>query len=547
MPTDVEIALKAHSPEVLDTANPLMGLGDDDEDRHMPVQRLTDHMLEMMERMRRRKEKFSLKEFFDEEVKYQRSQLVEQQAAKGRRMNFGSAILTICNMSLFIFALWDFWDTETRTYTAPAWGNVLRLFSTLVILGQMVLLTTWHKLKLVQQETTWNLVPGTLAFRNNCGLWATEMCVLVLHYPPWFETFQDVITEKFSLIGFCRLYLLFRILRDTDPAFKRQDEYERTRECEDAGVLQYDYSFLFRSQLNRFPLISVLLSFGITLFSLSFSIWVLEREGNVEFTYLKEATWFTIVSMTTVGYGTARVYNTGAQIITNLSAVVGVLWWGVIIALVRWKLQLSARQHHSLIWSKQELVGDDLQNSAASLIQTYVRWYLKEKAACGLPKNEKWAVKHETDRKGFGSKPLYIETEEVKLRMESFHKRCRQAISLNIFKLRMALHKQKQLEAEGRGDPMTQVFSAIENLREETSERRETAELRLGQHIKLMRGRTKALTEHLRNVHFKRTNTYRAEINESYRNILAYTDHLAAANMSAMGGRARRNKRKEEN
>lgn len=57
----------------------------------------------------------------------------------------------------------------------------------------------------------------------------------------------------------------------------------------------------------------------------------------MDFNKLKDTTWvpqplslhtasdmlpsrqFTIVSMTTVGYGTARVYNTGAKIFTNVS------------------------------------------------------------------------------------------------------------------------------------------------------------------------------------------------------------------------------------
>ena len=152
----------------------------------------------------------------------------------------------------------------------------------------VVLLTTWHKLQLVIQELQWNLVPGTLEFRNNCGLWLTEMCVLVLHYPPWIDSTGLPIDHRFALIGFTRIYLLFRILKDTDPAFKRKNEYERTKECEDAGVLTYDYGFLFRSQLNRYPVESVCGSFAVTLFTFSFIIWVLEREVNVEFNHLAD-------------------------------------------------------------------------------------------------------------------------------------------------------------------------------------------------------------------------------------------------------------------
>jgi len=474
---------------------------------------------------------------------------VEEHMEQARQMNMLSGVLTCFNMSLFIMALWAFWDPNERKYDPPGGAVVLRLMSSLVILGQMVLLTTWHKLQLVIQELTWNLVPGTLEFSKNCGMWVTEMCVLILHYPPWIEDVFDalgagnVIDHRFSLVGFCRIYLLFRVLRDTDPAFKRKDEYERTRECEDAGVLVYDYGFLFRSQLNRYPVHSVLLSFGVTLFSLSFSIWVMEREENKAFTYLSDAMWFTIVTMTTVGYGTSRRYNTVAIILANLAAIIGVLWWGLIIALVRWKLQLTGRQHHSLIWSKQEIVGDQLQNSAAKLIQIYWRWYRKEKKLCGVPVSEKWAVSFSSDKKGFGSgsKYLDVESEEVQLRMESFHHRCRREISLSIKNMKDALHSQKQLEAEGLGDPMTQVFGAINGMRDETQERREMAEMRLGQHIKLMRGRTRALTEHLRNVHFRRTNGYRAEINESYRNVLAYVDQITQANAAPVG-RVRRKK-----
>eukprot|EP00657_Telonema_sp_P-1_P011267 TRINITY_DN6240_c0_g1_i1.p1 TRINITY_DN6240_c0_g1~~TRINITY_DN6240_c0_g1_i1.p1 ORF type:complete len:303 (-),score=96.77 TRINITY_DN6240_c0_g1_i1:74-982(-) len=273
-------------------------------------------------------------------------------------------------------------------------------------------------------------------------MWLSEMCVLVLHYPPWIEDFFDsigsehFITEKFALIGFLRLYLWFRILRDTDPAFIRRDDYENTRECDDAGVLQYNFSFLLRSQLNRHPFVSIIASFSITMFALSFTIWVLQRETNPDFNELSDAMWFTIVTMTTVGYGSSTAnINTATKVLANVAAVVGILWWGTIIALVRWKLQLTRRQHHSLVWAQQEMVEDLLKNQAAMLIQCFWRFYAEEKAACGIPAKEKWATKQQLE--GFGKSPKGTSVrrgealDKIELRMESFQTRLRAEISLD--------------------------------------------------------------------------------------------------------------------
>ena len=84
-----QVGVEMTDASAMGVEDPLTGLEDDSQE---PVQRLTDHMIEMMERMRRRKEKFrlattellmtliasyySLKEFFDEEVRIQRMNLV---------------------------------------------------------------------------------------------------------------------------------------------------------------------------------------------------------------------------------------------------------------------------------------------------------------------------------------------------------------------------------------------------------------------------------------------------------------------------------------
>ena len=180
------------------------------------------------------------------------------------------------------------------------------------------------------------------------------------------------------------------------------------------------------------------------MFVFSFTIWVLQRESNQDFTQLSEAMWFTIITMTTVGYGQrTSELNVGTKIFANLAAIVGILWWGVIIALVRWKLQLSRRQHHSLVWAKQEMVGEKLQNRAAALIQRFWRFYAAEKEACGINKEERWAQKLHLD--GFGKTPRGSDVkgadvlEKIELRMESFHQRVRECISLEIYSLRSAL------------------------------------------------------------------------------------------------------------
>lgn len=520
-----------------------------DGEQRPQVERLTDHMVQLMARLRRRGT-ITLRAVFDEELAMQKAKLVEAEADKMRKMNFVSAALTGLNLFFLIFSLWYFWNSSSQEYDPASWGVSLRLCSSLVIVGQVVLLTTWHRLVLSQQELIWNLVPGTLSFGRNCGMWLSEMCVLVLHYPPWIENFFDAvgsghfINEKFALIGFLRLYLWFRILRDTDPAFTRREEYEQTRECDDAGVLQYSFSFLLRSQLNRHPFASVILSFGVTMFALSFSIWVLQREDLEQFAELGDAMWFTIVTMTTVGYGQKTTdINLGTKILANLAAIVGILWWGVIIALVRWKLQLSRRQHHSLVWAKQEMVEDTLKNKAATLIQSFWRFYADEKHACGAKQHERWCSKQFLD--GFGKSPRGNNnlngSDKVVERMSTFQTRLRAAISLDIYQLRTALYVRKQVEAEGRGDPMKQVFTKIEDLRETATERREMFELRMDQHVKLMRQRTKALCDHLRDQHFRRTNGYRHDINEAYRSILGQLNEMQAG--AGASGRVRRKKK----
>lgn len=59
---------------------------------------------------------------------------------------------------------------------------------------------------------------------------------------------------------------------------------------------------------------------------------------------------------------------------------------------------------------------------------------------CGVSASEKWAVSETKDKKGFSNQTNYfVQSEEVQLRMESFHQRCRQHISVYIKNLKSAM------------------------------------------------------------------------------------------------------------
>jgi hypothetical protein len=133
-----------------------------------------------------------------------------------------------------------------------------------------------------------------------------EVFVVVLHPPPMFAYGDFHVLEGFSLLMFVRAVPSFmRFVRDNSAIYSDRkgllDAVEKTDFRLEAN--QFDW-YLSIKAVHRSRNFEFVVAFTFLLiFIIAYSVHVAERSSQEAFVGFGNAVWFTVVTMTTVGYG----------------------------------------------------------------------------------------------------------------------------------------------------------------------------------------------------------------------------------------------------
>lgn len=124
------------------------------------------------------------------------------------------------------------------------------------------------------------------------------------------------------------------------------------------------YTFGFRNLFYAHPFRLMIWQCIASWMCCAFAIHCAEREKNVEFT-LETSLWFTVVTMTTCGYGDYYPTHDGARLVAMLSAFNGLALAAICTGMVGNSLDFSEHEESAVIFSQKRELQDKLENAAA--------------------------------------------------------------------------------------------------------------------------------------------------------------------------------------
>ncbi|EQC41858.1 hypothetical protein SDRG_00714 [Saprolegnia diclina VS20] len=138
---------------------------------------------------------------------------------------------------------------------------------------------------------------------------ATGFCYLDL---PWS-------LDQFDVVVFVRLYVVFRLLRH-QLGFESPDiEWQGTQ----WHVQTSSFWFTIKHMFHKHPVLFSAMSFGATWLCTALVVQFLEHAINADIDSLSEALWLTVLTMATVGLGSAPPISVQGQVAIVIGGIVG--------------------------------------------------------------------------------------------------------------------------------------------------------------------------------------------------------------------------------
>ena len=179
--------------------------------------------------------------------------------------------------------------------------------------------------------------------------YAAEVLVHMLYPYAWLSATSLTFYHFLQIGMFMRLYLLFRFLHTSSPAFKKRFNISRFYEEFRRMNWQVKWRLSLKILFYEHSIQMVLIFVGLTMFIGSFAVFLSERkskasDGTYPFAALQDCVWFTFVTFTTIGYGDMVPHTLMGRVLTFGIAVVGQIMLAIFGGVVTNKLAPSKQQ-----------------------------------------------------------------------------------------------------------------------------------------------------------------------------------------------------------
>lgn len=272
----------------------------------------------------------------------------------------------------------------------PNLVQYLKLAVSMITIANVMYLVRYYTVRAAFERALWEGVVGAAGFGafRRPFLWPmlAETVLLLVHAPPWLDyRVADAVTgvdrpflsDKINLACFLRLYQAARLVRDNSGVFRTRMAFLRAKMSGPVRTRQdlAGWFFAFKVLFKREPLYIVSWLSGSMFIMFSYIIYVTEREYRPEFG-LGSALWFTLVTMTTVGYGDITVVDSLSKVFAALAAVAGIILISISVSVITSQLELNGIQARAETWFIEKRDHKMKRDDAALLIQTV--WRLRK-------------------------------------------------------------------------------------------------------------------------------------------------------------------------
>lgn len=308
---------------------------------------------------------------------------LQRMILKSCAINNYLAIAAIVIMMYELVVVWedDENEEEVGTYVATSLTTILKLCITIISLIQMVVCHKQYEYRfelfmLSSNANVWGAKEIASLFVSPLfGPYVTEMLICFAHLPPGFdfevvEADGDIdffLTDKFNLIVFSRVYLIVQYVRLNQSIFARRYQYAFANP--DVNLDFFDtFWFGAKNLFNARPMRTLNSYLFFMWFTCGFAIMCAEREKNPAFSDFSNCLWFSMVTMTTAGYGDFYPTHDLARLVAMFAAFNGIACASIATGIVSNALEFTDKEKVAVEYTNEADANEDLRNASSSLI-----------------------------------------------------------------------------------------------------------------------------------------------------------------------------------
>jgi hypothetical protein len=256
----------------------------------------------------------------------------------------------------------------------------------LLLLDSVVLvaLLWWAYSIYLRVDVIRNVVPHhttIMTWKQRRRAFLTEFVVLFFHVPIGVDFvldpawgFGEMHVNYFNVFVIVRMYLFLRVMRNHSGFYDQQIHYIGSLQGVDTNAIVFN----FRMLLKERPLWLLAPLYLLIIFSTAVAVCMFERiQEEPKITNYWEATWFTIITMSTVGYGDYYPISVVGKLVTVLGGVVGgTVLITMLVAVFCVFTEVTDREDYVInVVDKRKWAREMREISARCIQECYWQWH----------------------------------------------------------------------------------------------------------------------------------------------------------------------------
>ena len=318
---------------------------------------------------------------FDYTFSESAAQMSLQNYDRGVRLrNMLMAFLGVFGIVSAITLMESTWDHNlAQDRPSSRWEFFLKLTISASTLLLLLLVAEYYHFQSRHERKVWHIPDSNLWLKHRNWFLALEIFILALHPPPT-EIFTEIGSERHYPNSVCvlmglRLYLVFRVIRDWCPVYRERRMLMTVPSIRSMGNLRFNWLSAIRYFFLHWMWLVTFIASITAFFAMMYIVYVLERRVTPDFT-LAIAAWYTVSTMTTVGFGDQIASHPSSQAASAMAALLGILLASIYIFIVVQTLEYNAIEREAHNRMLLDRVRTKQETAAATLIQVHWRWHM---------------------------------------------------------------------------------------------------------------------------------------------------------------------------